>query len=86
MKRSKLKRFAEQVAQKLAHKGYEYWYTHTIGESMLLEHEIEGQHVQVEVQVLERNEDFVQLGVAVSDAGLLSSYFPPGTTVVVRRY
>lgn len=84
MKRSHLKRFAEQVAQDLAGKGYEYWYAHARDETVL-DHEIEGQHVQVEVQVLECNADFVQLGVSVSDSGLWSSYFPPGTTVVVKR-
>ncbi len=84
MKRSRLKQIAQVVAADAASKGYDYWVL--VGdEPIAFSKTIDGQEVQIEIQVLELTETFVQLGVSASGFGFFSPCFPKGVTVLVRK-
>lgn len=85
MKRSRLKQIAKQVARNLASKGYEYWYAPKTDDELTPEYEADGQQIQIEISVLERNESYVQIGVSASDGGFWASHFPPGFSEVIEK-
>jgi len=60
--------------------GYEYWRTHS---HIQREDILEGCDIQIEIEVLEKNRDYIRLDVAVDD--IYQARYPASYSVVVRR-
>lgn len=77
-----LRRLAEQVAAETEEKPYEHWIAQDY--SITYECTFEGRNLQVEINDLEIEPDYVHLIISVDDGGW-SAYYPISTSVIVRR-
>lgn len=82
MRRSKLKQIAKKIAAEVEKKPYEYWANADLPFSYLREQD--GEQLAVELVLLEKNTDYIQIGVCVDDGGL-SAYFPPSWSAVIYQ-
>lgn len=83
MKRRDLKKVAREVAEELEGKPYEFWTPAVFDDGF--ERDVDGQKVSVELTLLEDEEEYTHVGVAVSDYGLISSYWPVSTSIMVAK-
>jgi hypothetical protein len=81
VRRSKLKRCFQQIADRLRVRDYSSWSQQP--EVWTFACVFEGSELQVEVEVLEVTQAYVHLMVAVDDGGLLWSHFPAATSFLV---
>jgi|GEM_PF-4551856 len=82
MKRKDLTRCAQEIATTLHDASYDDWATKSY--PLTYEHEFEGKSVQVEIQLLEKKENYLQLLVSVYNGGL-SAYNPPGILAIISN-
>jgi len=69
------KKFYEKGAEEALKKEYPYTFCFVSN----------GVEYQIEVDLLENEEDYVQLGVSVSGDSFLSDFFPVSTSVVIEK-
>ena len=80
MKRRELKAICADLIEQFSKRPYKEWKMKDY--PIDFELEINNELIQVELNMLENNPDYVQIGVAVNDRGL-SSFFPVGRTFIV---
>ncbi len=83
LKRSVLKKLASVIASELEQKPYDYWTTQEF--PITYETKLEGKDVQVEIDRLELEDDYVHLSVSVDTGWGWSAFSPPGTSVIIRK-
>lgn len=72
----------ERVAAEIEEKPYEHWVEQDY--PITYECNFEGRNLQVEINDLEIEPDYVHLGISVDDGGW-SAFHPLSTSVIVRR-
>ena len=83
MKRSELREIARKVGKEQLAKGYGFWCS--VGEPVTFDRIIGKTAVQIEINVVERNDEYVQIGISASDGRFWSSCCPPGISFVIER-
>ncbi len=83
MKRRKLRAYAEEIGRDLEKKAYEHWATQEF--PIAYETEFEGEEVQVTIDRLELEDDYVHLSIIVFTGWGWSAFSPPGTSVIIRK-
>jgi len=82
MRRRDLRRFAQVLRQEAECKPVEYWLQQEYPSTYISS--FEGNEVQVEISLLEKTDEFIQLGIALSDSGWICQFVPVGICAVVR--
>ena len=82
MKRKNLKLILDQEVNKYKNKPCSELVK--ITNSEIYEITIEQNHCQVEVQVVERNENYLNISIAIDDKSFLCSIFPVTTNFIVN--
>lgn len=82
MRRVDLKKDAKVVAAEVEAKPYAYWYSAEL--PINFERSFDGRMVQVEIDMLERGDEYVQLGISTS-GDYRTSLHPVGVTVVIEN-
>lgn len=73
---------AREIAAAMEEKSYTYWCAQSFPQ--VFEREVDGQEIQVEVEHLEQNRDYIHLNVAVDD-GRLSAFSPACYGAIIHR-
>lgn len=82
VKRTLLKRCAEQIASEMERQSYEHWAEQSLPISF--EYTFEDQTLQVEIDVLELEPNYIHLVVSVDDGGL-SALLPACTSIIINK-
>ncbi|MGI6355461.1 MAG: hypothetical protein ACOX6W_10245 [Lentisphaeria bacterium] len=80
MKRRELKAICADLVEQFSKRPYKEWQVKDY--PIDFELEVNNELIQVELNMLENNPDYIQIGVAVNDRGLSAS-FPVGRTFIV---
>jgi len=83
MKRQDLLACAKEIAQDIERRPYDYWASKD--NPIVLEKAYQFESVQIEIQVLELEDTYIHLGISADTGKGLSAYFPPGTSVVIKK-
>lgn len=84
MKRSRWKQYAAQLACELEAKPYEHWVAAAKGLPDSFTRDFNGEVLQIELDVLEIDPDYVHIGISIDDGGL-SAFVPVTTSALIRR-
>jgi hypothetical protein len=82
MERPGLAALARQIADEMEKETYDYWRSQPF--PLAYQRVFDGEQVQVEITLQERNKDYIQVGVTVDDGGA-SAYYPAGWSTVIYR-
>ena len=82
MKRALWKRCASVIAGEIEGEPYAHWASTEF--PVTFERVFEGKELQVELNMLEHEEEYIHIGIAVDDGGL-GAYWPVSTSVIIRK-
>lgn len=82
MKRARLKEIAIEIANDAEMKSYEYWASQLFPISYTDTRD--GETLAIEISILEKESDYIQIGVSVGSSGF-STYFPASYSTIIRK-
>ena len=82
-RRKKFRVIANQIAEEVMQKPYDYWVMQQF--EITCERTYEDMEVQVEIVMLESEKDYIKLGISVDDGRWFNPNFPVTKGVIIKR-